>query len=127
MTMDKTEWRDIDHYISSLPEQVAGLANKIRAVISENAPDAVPSIAYNMPAYKYLGKPLVYFAAFTNHIGFYALPSGNDAFKAQLSKYKTGKGSIQFPLSQPMPFDLIRDIVVYRVQEVEMTAKAKKK
>lgn len=127
MTMDKTEWRDIDHYISSLPEQVAGLANKIRAVISENAPDAVPSIAYNMPAYKYLGKPLVYFAAFTNHVGFYALPSGNDAFKAQLSKYKTGKGSIQFPLSQPMPFDLIRDIVVYRVQEVEMTAKAKKK
>lgn len=127
MTMDKTEWRDIDHYISSLPEQVAGLANKIRAVISENAPDAVPSIAYNMPAYKYLGKPLVYFAAFTNHIGFYALPSGNDAFKAQLSKYKTGKGSIQFPLSQPMPFDLIRDIVRYRVQEVEMTAKAKKK
>lgn len=125
--MDKTEWRDIDHYISSLPEQVAGLANQIRAVISENAPDAVPSIAYNMPAYKYLGKPLVYFAAFTNHIGFYALPSGNDAFKAQLSKYKTGKGSIQFPLSQPMPFDLIRDIVRYRVQEVEMTAKAKKK
>jgi len=128
--MEKTEWNDIDHYISSLPEQKAILVKEILDLISEIAPDAVPCIAYNMPAFKYLGKPLVYFAAFQNHIGFYALPSGNEAFKAELSKYKTGKGSIQFPLSEPMPFDLIRDIVRFRVAEVmsaaQLTGKKKK-
>ena len=71
-----------------------------------------------MPAFKYHKKPLVYFAAFKNHIGFYALPSGNVAFQKELTKYKTGKGSIQFPLDQEIPYDLIGQIVEFRVAEM---------
>ena len=90
----------------------------IRSLISEKAPEAVSCIAYNMPAFKYHKKPLVYFAAFKNHIGFYALPSGNVAFQKELTKYKTGKGSIQFPLDQEIPYDLIGQIVEFRVAEM---------
>ena len=90
----------------------------IRSLISEKAPEAVSCIAYNMPAFKYNKKPLVYFAAFKNHIGFYALPSGNVAFQKELTKYKTGKGSIQFPLDQEIPYDLIGQIVEFRVVEM---------
>lgn len=70
-----------------------------------------------MPAFK-MKKVLVYFAAFKNHIGFYALPSGNLAFQEELKNYKTGKGSIQFPLSKPIPYDLIQKIVEFRIKEV---------
>jgi uncharacterized protein YdhG (YjbR/CyaY superfamily) len=116
------KYNSFEHYIEEFPSEISSLLIQIQTTISEIAPDAVPCIAYNMPAFNYLGKPLVYFAAFKNHIGFYALPSGNEAFKAELSKYKTGKGSIQFPLSEPMPFDLIRDIVRFRVAEVMSAA-----
>ena len=108
---------EIDQYISKFPEEVQLLLQKIRAIIKEIAPMATEEIVYGMPGYKTNGKPLVYFAGYKNHIGFYATPSGHEAFQKELSKYKQGKGSVQFPLNQPIPFDLIEQIVRFRVDE----------
>lgn len=107
----------IDAYIKSFPKKIQELLKKIRATIKKRAPKAEESISYGMPAFKTNGKPLVYFAAFKNHIGFYALPTGHKKFASELSKYKQGKGSVQFPLDQPVPFDLIGRIVEFRVKE----------
>ena len=109
----------VDSYIAGFPEDVQAHLVRIRAIIKEKAPLAIESMAYDMPAYKMNGKPLVYFAAFQNHIGFYATPSGHEAFTKELSQYKQGKGSVQFPLHQPIPFDLIGRMVSFRVQENE--------
>ena len=89
---------------------------KIRAVIKESAPEAVEKISYQMPAF-YLNGDLVWFGAYKHHIGFYPIPSGIEAFKQELSAYKRAKGSVQFPLDKPIPYDLIRKIVKYRVAE----------
>lgn len=110
----------VDEYINSFPESTRVLLKEIRAAIREKAPEAVESIAYKMPAYKLNGKPLVYFAGYKNHIGFYATPAGHSAFAEELSKYKQGKGSVQFPLNDPMPLDLIGRIVAFKVQENRM-------
>ena len=107
----------VDNYIKSFPEDVQELMKRVRATIKENAPEAEESFAYQMPAYKTNGKPLVYFAGFKNHIGFYATPTGHSQFEKELSKYKQGKGSVQFPLDKPIPFDLIARIVRFRVEE----------
>lgn len=120
--MEKKTYQNIDQYIADYSGEVGKILNQIRSCIKETAPEAQETISYNMPAFKQ-GKVLVYFAAFKNHIGFYALPSGNVAFQQELSKYKVGKGSIQFPLSQPMPFELIKQMVAFRVEEVENGAK----
>ena len=106
----------IDEYISGFPKEIQKILEQVRSVIKQAAPKAEETISYGMPAFKYNGI-LVYFAAFKNHIGFYALPSGNAAFKKELSVYKTGKGSIQFPLDKPMPVRLISNIVKLRVKE----------
>ncbi|MCF8380612.1 MAG: DUF1801 domain-containing protein [Bacteroidales bacterium] len=108
---------EVEQYITNFPSEVQVILKKIRALIKKTAPDAVENIAYGMPAYKINAKPLVYFAAFKNHIGLYALPSGNVRFTEELSKYKHGKGSIQFPLDKPVPYDLIEQIVLYRLSE----------
>jgi len=107
----------VDSYIKSFPEKAQVLLNQVRSVIRENAPDADESIAYQMPAYKTHGKPLVYFAGFRNHIGFYATPTGHAEFSKELSEYKQGKGSVQFPIDKPMPLELIGRIVRFRVNE----------
>lgn len=116
---------EIDTYIQQFPENVQEMLHNIRATIKKHAPEAVESFSYGMPAYKTNKKPLVYFAAFKNHIGFYATPSGHTEFQEELSKYKQGKGSVQFPLDQPMPYNLIERIVQFRV--IENNEKAKKK
>lgn len=116
--MNEIKYSSIDQYITEAPAEVKQILINIRSLISEKAPEAVSCIAYNMPAFKYDKKPLVYFAAFKNHIGFYALPSGNVAFQKELTKYKTGKGSIQFPLDQEIPYDLIGQLVEFRVAEM---------
>lgn len=107
----------VDQYISAFPEDVQVILRKIRSIIKKAAPDAVESIAYHMPAYKTNKKVLVYFAGFKQHIGFYATPSGHEEFSRELSKYKHGKGSVQFPLDKPIPYDLIKQIVEFRVEE----------
>jgi uncharacterized protein YdhG (YjbR/CyaY superfamily) len=108
---------EIDNYISAFPSEVQGILKQIRALIMKTAPEAKESIAYGMPAYKTNGKPLVYFAAYKNHIGFYATPTGHEKFADELSKYKQGKGSVQFPLDKPIPYGLIDRIVAFRVAE----------
>jgi len=117
----------IDEYIADFPEEIQSLLNQIRSAIKQAAPDAEESIGYGMPAYKTHGKPLVYFAAFKNHIGFYATPTGHAEFAMELSKYKQGKGSVQFPIDQPMPLKLIAQIVEFRVIENQEKAKVKRK
>ena len=108
---------EIEIYIKQFPDNVQEILQKIRKLIRDNAPSAVELIAYGMPAYKLNNKPLVYFAAFKNHIGFYATPSGHSEFQEELSKYKQGKGSVQFPIDKPIPYDLIERMVKYRVAE----------
>lgn len=107
----------VDSYIRSFPGNIQIRLRQIRAAIIKNAPDATESIAYRMPAYKTNGKTLVYFAGFRNHIGFYATPSGHESFSDELSKYKHGRGSVQFPLDKPLPLKLIGQIVRFRVIE----------
>ncbi len=114
--MNTVKPKNFQEYISLFSDDVQVILKKIRETIQKTVPEAEEVISYGMPAFKYHGM-LVYFAAFKNHIGFYALPTGNLAFQKELSVYKTGKGSIQFPLSQPMPLELIKKIVVFRVQE----------
>ena len=116
----KTDISSVDAYIETFPKDVQTLLEQIRATIKTSAPTAIESIAYGMPAYKTYGKPLIYFGGFKNHIGFYATPSGHTEFADELSKYIQGKGSVQFPLNQPIPYDLIKRIVIFRVKENEL-------
>jgi uncharacterized protein YdhG (YjbR/CyaY superfamily) len=115
----------VDSYIHSFPENVQFLLKQVRAVIKENAPDAEEGFAYQMPAYRSNGKPLVYFAGFKNHIGFYATPTGHNKFEKELSRYKQGKGSVQFPLDKPLPLDLLASIVRFRAEENSINKKGK--
>lgn len=115
--MNNLKPKSIDEYINAFPKEIQTVLLQIRETIKKAAPEAEETISYNMPAFK-MKKVLVYFAAFKNHIGFYALPSGNNAFQKELLKYKTGKGSIQFPLTEKIPFDLIKKIVEFRVKEI---------
>jgi uncharacterized protein YdhG (YjbR/CyaY superfamily) len=116
----------IDEYIAGFPEHIREILEKVRATIQEAAPNAEETIKYEMPTFMLNGN-LVYFAAFKNHIGFYPIPSGMEEFKDDLAGYKTGKGSVQFPLDQPIPYELIGRITKFRVQENLEKAAAKKK
>jgi len=119
MAMNRDEVATIDEYIRRSPENVRKILEEMRGVIREAAPGAEEAIRYGMPTFRLHGKNLVYFAAFAHHIGFYPIPSGIEAFKRELFPYKQGKGSVQFPLDQPMPYDLVRRIVSFRVAEME--------
>lgn len=119
----KTDINSVDEYIQTFPKDTQTLLEKVRMTIIINAPEAVESISYGMPAYKTFGKPLVYFAGYKNHIGFYATPTGHKEFANELSNYKQGKGSVQFPLDNPIPYWLIEHIVIFRVKENEQKFK----
>ena len=107
----------VDEYIAQFRGGTHAMLTQMRMLITTNAPTAEESIAYGMPGYKLHKKPLVYFAGYENHIGFYATPTGHETFKKQLSKYKQGKGSVQFPVDEKLPEKLITDIVKFRVKE----------
>jgi uncharacterized protein YdhG (YjbR/CyaY superfamily) len=128
MKTTQTAPQTIDEYIAGFPADVQEVLQKIRMTIHEAAPDAQEKISYQMPTF-FLKGNLVHFAAFKEHIGFYPVPTGIEKFKKELSVYKQGKGSVQFPLDQPMPYDLITKIVKFRVKEnmAAASAKAKKK
>lgn len=111
------KYSTVDEYIAKESQDLQQLLEIVRAAIRETAPEAEEHISYGMPAYKLNKKPLVYFAVFKHHIGFYATPTGHSAFAKELSRYKQGKGSVQFPIDQPLPVDLIKRIVAFRVQE----------
>lgn len=112
----KITFKNIDEYIALQTPERQTLLEQMRQTIKKVAPEAEEVISYNMPAFKYHGI-LVYFAAYKNHIGFYATPTGHSEFKEELSVYKQGKGSVQFPLNQPLPLDLISKIVKFRLTE----------
>jgi len=119
------QFKTMDEYINTFPEDVQRILNELRQTIKEAAPEAEETINYQIPTFSLNGN-LVHFAAFENHIGFYPTPSGMEAFKKELSPYKGAKGSVQFPIDQPLPLPLIRRIVEYRVKE-NVERKQKKK
>lgn len=106
----------VDAYIQSYPENVRLKLLTIRAAIKAAVPEAKEKISYGMPGFMYKG-PLIYFAAFPNHIGLYPTPTGVEEFKSELSKYKQGKGSLQFPVNEEMPLELIARIAAFRAEE----------
>jgi len=109
-------FRTIDEYIVTFPRNVQVILKELRRTIRDSAPEAEEAITYGMPAFKLNGN-LVFFAAFKNHIGFYPTPSAIEAFKEELSDYEVSKGTIRFPMNRPVPLDLVRRIVAYRVKE----------
>ncbi|MEN8614278.1 DUF1801 domain-containing protein [Dehalogenimonas sp. THU2] len=116
MTTEPSE--AIDVYIAAFPDDIRDILEKMRRVIKETAPGTTEAISYGMPTFKLNKKNLVHFAAWQNHIGFYPTPSGTSAFDTELSSYKRSKGAVQFPLDQPIPYDLVKKIVRFRVDEV---------
>jgi uncharacterized protein YdhG (YjbR/CyaY superfamily) len=119
-------YKTIDEYIATFPAVIQAKLKEVRAVIKAAAPEASEKISYQMPTF-YLFGNLVHFAAFKNHIGFYPAPRGIEEFQKELSVYKGAKGSVQFPLDQPMPLDLISRIVKFRVKDNLANAAAKGK
>lgn len=116
----------IDDYIKDFPKEVQKVLEQVRKTVRKAAPNAVEAIKYGIPTFV-LGGNLVHFGAFKTHIGFYAAPTAHEAFAKELSKYKQGKGSVQFPLDEPMPLDLITEITRFRVkQNLEKSSKKKK-
>ena len=107
----------IDEYIAEFPAETQAVLREMRALIRASAPDAKETISYAIPTIDLNGRHLVHFAGYERHIGFYPIPSGIEAFKDEFKPYKQGKGSIQFPLGQPLPKDLIRRVVEFRVAE----------
>lgn len=126
MPMNMPLVKDTDEYIFQFPEEVQAKLQELRSIIIQAAPEAEETISYAMPAYKLKGI-LVYFACHKNHIGFYPASSGIANFEKELSGYKTSKGTIQFPLDKPLPLDLIKMIVEFRVTENLQKAELKKK
>ena len=123
MKLNKTVPKNIDEYIADFPKDVQKILEQVRATIKKAAPAAEEKISYGIPTFTLNGN-LVHFGGFKNHVGFYPTPTGTETFEKELSVYKTGKGSVQFPLDKPMPLHLITQIVKFRVQK--NLAKAKK-
>jgi uncharacterized protein YdhG (YjbR/CyaY superfamily) len=113
----RTAPKDIDDYIAGFPVGVQKLLERIRKTIQKAAPDAVEAISYQIPTFKLGGKNMIHFAAFKNHIGLYPAPRGVADFKDELAKYEGGKGTMQFPLDKPIPYDLVTRIVKFRAKE----------
>lgn len=128
MEESKKPLQSIEAYIAQFPPEIQEILQSIRETIQAAAPEATEKISYGMPTF-YLSGNLVHFAAFKSHIGFYPAPSGMEAFEKELSVYKRGKGSVQFPLGEPVPYELIGRIVKIRAEENKREArqKAKKK
>jgi uncharacterized protein YdhG (YjbR/CyaY superfamily) len=117
MSMRSTA-RSIDEYLAEFPPDTRRVLGEVREAIRATAPGATETISYAIPTFDLNGRHLVHFAGFKSHVGFYPTSSGIAAFQDELDSYKSSKGSVQFPLDRPMPFDLIRRIVRFRVEEV---------
>ena len=116
MNATKKRFETIDEYIEAFPKDVQSILEKMRQTIRRATPEAEEAISYQIPGFKLNGN-LVWFAAFKNHIGFYPMKTGIQAFKKELSAYKGAKGSVQFPLDKPIPYDLVKKIVMFRRRE----------
>jgi uncharacterized protein YdhG (YjbR/CyaY superfamily) len=124
--MQSTTPGTIDEYIAGFPPDVQEILQQVRLTIRQAAPEAQETISYQMPTFTLHGN-LVHFGGFKHHIGFYPVPSGIEAFREELAPYIAGKGSVRFPLDQPIPFDLISRIVAFRVNENVAKAQVKRK
>ena len=120
------EYKDADEYISLFPPQVQLILQQLRQAIRDLVPEAEETISYGIPTFKLHGN-LVHYAAYKNHIGFYPGAAGIENFKDKLARYKLSKGTVQFPIDEPIPFDLIREIVLFRVNQNQLKAQAKKR
>ncbi|HEV7351182.1 iron chaperone [Telluribacter sp.] len=121
-----TATADVDQYIGGFPEEVQTLLEQIRALIRQAAPDATESISYGIPAYYLNGRQFIYFAGYKKHVSLYPVPRQHKAFEQVLMEYKGSKGTAQFPLNQPLPVDLITDVIKFRLQENQEKASQKK-
>jgi uncharacterized protein YdhG (YjbR/CyaY superfamily) len=119
MAMPRTQFKTIDEYIASFPRNVREILQELRRVIKESAPRVEETISYGIPTFDLNGRHLVHFAAYKHHVGFYPTSSGINAFNKELSIYTTNTGTVQFPLDTPIPFDLVKKIVEFRVKENE--------
>lgn len=122
----KTDYKDIDHYISTFPDDVQEILEGLRAFIRKNAPEAKEKISYQIPTFDFYGN-LVHFAAYKNHIGFYPGAKAIRVFQEELKGFKTSKGTVQFPIEKPLPLGLIGKIVKFRVKENSESGKRKAK
>ena len=109
----------VDEYINQFDGEVKKRLETMRTLVRKEAPEAKESYSYGLVGYKMNGKPLVYFGGFKHHIGFYATPNGHEAFANDFSKYVQGKGSVQFPLDEPLPLELVKKVVHYRIEQVK--------
>ena len=114
---------NVDVYIAAQPAPVQPLLRQIRKVVRQAVPEAEEVIGYGIPSYRLNGRYLLHFGGSKNHIGLYATPDGHAEFESELAKYKRGKGSVQLPLDQPMPLDLIRRIAEFRVEQLSKGVK----
>ncbi len=121
--MSKSQPKTTDEYIAKFPKTVRDVLEELRQSIRQSAPEAEETISYEMPAFKLKGRNFVYFAAWKNHVGFYPGAAAIEAFKKDLSSYKQAKGSVQFRYDKPMPFDLVKRIVKFRIEENESKKK----
>lgn len=126
MRTDQTAPKNMDEYIAGFPSDVQAILEKIRMTIRKAAPAAEETIKYQIPTFTLEGN-LIHFAAYKKHIGVYPAPTGIEKFKKELSIYGSGKGTLKFPLDNPIPFDLISKIVKFRVKETLKRAEAKGK
>jgi uncharacterized protein YdhG (YjbR/CyaY superfamily) len=126
MSAEQETPKTIDEYIAGFPADVQEILQKVRRTIREAAPDAEEAIKYRLPTFTLNGN-LVHFGAFKEHVGFYPTPTGIERFEKELSVYESSKGAVQFPFDKPIPFNLIREIVEFRVKENLERAEARKK
>ena len=127
MKTKPTSPKNIDEYIAGFPADVQEILQKIRVTIKKAAPKAEEAISYKMPTFNLRGQYLIYFAAYKKHIGLYPVPSGDEEFNREISAYQAGKGTLQFPLDEPIPYELISKIVKVRAKENSARAAKGKK
>lgn len=116
---DLKQFNTVDEYIKTFPKDIQNILERIMQTVKKAAPEAEEAISYQIPTFKLNGKNLVHFAAWKNHIGFYPTPTGIEEFKRELSPYKIAKGTVQFPIETPIPYDLIRQIVKFRIKDIQ--------
>lgn len=126
MESKKVTFTSIDEYIKTFPESVQKIMEQLRQTIRDAAPEAGEKISYNMPTFTLNGTYLVYFAGWKKHIAFYGAPRDNPGFKADLSAYESGAGTLQFPYDKPIPYELVTEIVKFRADETRRKTSRKK-
>jgi uncharacterized protein YdhG (YjbR/CyaY superfamily) len=114
---DKKPYTTIDEYISTFPADIQAILEKMRQSIQKAAPDAVETISYGIPTFNLNSKHLVFFAGWKQYISLYPLPAGDEAFQQEIAHYKRAKGTIQFPLDKPLPYELVEQIVILLIKE----------